>query len=428
MRELKQSTAETILVFMTDETDHVSGKTGLTLTITANKAGAGFASITPTVAEQANGWYSLALTTTHTNTLGDLALHITATGADPTDSLSRVIAMDKTVANTPANVTQLGGDTQSLADLKDFADAGYDPGEHKVLLVDTTTTNTDMRGTDNAAVAGDAMTLADGAITDAKIAADAFTAAKFAADVTAEFQAGLATQESLGLVVDGVSEVQASLAEMRGATFDGSTDSLESIRNRGDDAWVTGGAGGGTGARSVTITVDDGTDPLENANVRVRQGAESYIQATNVSGVAVFALDDATWTVTVTKAGYTFSPTTLIVNGTETATYSMTLVTITPSDPGETTGYLTVRSMSGVEVEGIDVTIEVSRWAVGTTGAGLSVRTVTATSDADGLVQFVGLPRLATYRVRVAGGEWTPSAVLADAATTALTAPLGPEG
>lgn len=52
------------------------------------------------------------------------------------------------VTNTvPANVTQLGGVVQSLTDLKDFADAGYDPATNKitgVVLVDTTAVNTDM--------------------------------------------------------------------------------------------------------------------------------------------------------------------------------------------------------------------------------------------------------------------------------------------
>lgn len=87
---LKQSTARNVLVFMTDSADHVAGKTGLTLTITASKDGAAFASISPTVTERGNGWYSLALTTSHTDTLGDLALHVTATGADPTDLREQV--------------------------------------------------------------------------------------------------------------------------------------------------------------------------------------------------------------------------------------------------------------------------------------------------------------------------------------------------
>lgn len=91
MRLLKQSTAADILVLMVDSTDHVTGKTGLTLTITASKAGGAFASITPTVTERGNGWYSLALTTTHTDTLSDLGFHVTGTGADPTDFLCYVV-------------------------------------------------------------------------------------------------------------------------------------------------------------------------------------------------------------------------------------------------------------------------------------------------------------------------------------------------
>lgn len=52
-----------------------------------------------------------------------------------------------TLAPIVANVTQLGSAAQSATDLKDFADAGYDPGTSKVqgvVLTDTTTTNTDM--------------------------------------------------------------------------------------------------------------------------------------------------------------------------------------------------------------------------------------------------------------------------------------------
>lgn len=78
------------MVLMVDSTDHVTGKTGLTLTITASKNGAAFASITPAVTERGDGWYSLALTTSHTDTIGDLAIHVTGTGADPTDRLFEV--------------------------------------------------------------------------------------------------------------------------------------------------------------------------------------------------------------------------------------------------------------------------------------------------------------------------------------------------
>ena len=89
---LKQSTARNLMVLMTDSTDHITGATGLTLTITASKDGAAFASITPTVTERGDGWYSLALTTAHTDTLGDFVVHVTASGADPTDVREEVFS------------------------------------------------------------------------------------------------------------------------------------------------------------------------------------------------------------------------------------------------------------------------------------------------------------------------------------------------
>ncbi len=92
MRKAKQSTAKNVMVLMVDSTDHVTGKTGLTLTITASKDGAAFASISPTVTERGSGWYNLALTASHTDTLGDLALHITGAAADPADMVLLVEA------------------------------------------------------------------------------------------------------------------------------------------------------------------------------------------------------------------------------------------------------------------------------------------------------------------------------------------------
>ena len=66
-------------------------------------------------------------------------------------------AATPTVAGVPeVDITHMAGGVQTVTDLKDFADAGYDPATNKVqgvVLVDTTTTNTDMVGTANAALA-----------------------------------------------------------------------------------------------------------------------------------------------------------------------------------------------------------------------------------------------------------------------------------
>jgi hypothetical protein len=100
MRFAFQSVARNLPIFMADSADHLTGKTGLTLTIEASKDGGSFASITPTVTELAHGWYLLALTTSHTDTIGDLALHITASGADPSDVLLQVVSPTRGLAGT----------------------------------------------------------------------------------------------------------------------------------------------------------------------------------------------------------------------------------------------------------------------------------------------------------------------------------------
>lgn len=92
MALLKQSTAYTRMFLMVDSTDHVTGKTGLTVAVTLSKAGGTFASAGGTITEVSSGFYKIALTTTDTNTLGELAYHCTATGADPTDFVDQVSA------------------------------------------------------------------------------------------------------------------------------------------------------------------------------------------------------------------------------------------------------------------------------------------------------------------------------------------------
>lgn len=85
MMDREQNTASNEMILMIQSSDHVTGLTGASLTITASKDGGTFSSITPTVTERGNGWYNLALTALHKDTLGNLVLHITATSADPTD-------------------------------------------------------------------------------------------------------------------------------------------------------------------------------------------------------------------------------------------------------------------------------------------------------------------------------------------------------
>jgi len=189
MRQVKVSTARTIMVLMVDSTDHVTGKTGLSLTITASKAGAAFASISPTVTERGSGWYSLALTTAHLDTLGDLALHITGTAADPADMLLEVVAYDPgdaaalglsridAAVSTRSTLTQ----AQVVSDSTPFLGAS-------VAAIKAKTDNIPA----SPAAVGSLMGLADDAITAAKIAAGAITSSE--APALANLDAAVSTR------------------------------------------------------------------------------------------------------------------------------------------------------------------------------------------------------------------------------------------
>lgn len=91
---IKQNSSKNIMVFMKDSSNHISGKTGLTLLISVSKDGGEFSVINPVVTERGDGWYSIAITSSVTNIIGELAFHITATGADNNDFVYNVYSND----------------------------------------------------------------------------------------------------------------------------------------------------------------------------------------------------------------------------------------------------------------------------------------------------------------------------------------------
>jgi hypothetical protein len=167
----------------------------------------------------------------------------------------------------------------------------------------------------------------------------------------------------------------------------------------------------GSGAQVVTITVQDIASPftvLANASVRMSEGANNYIAITNSSGIAVFALDPATYSVSITKGGYSFTPTTLVVPASATPhTYSMTALTSTTvSDPGELTGYIYAYNEFGVVVPDVVFTLKFVRAPDDSTGHRFDYTMRYATSAADGKAQFTGLFEGAKYKIRSGGGAW----------------------
>lgn len=74
MAAYPQSTAYTRSFNAYLASDHVTAATGLTIVVTLSKAGGAYAAAGGTVTEISNGLYKIALTTTDTNTVGDLAI------------------------------------------------------------------------------------------------------------------------------------------------------------------------------------------------------------------------------------------------------------------------------------------------------------------------------------------------------------------
>jgi hypothetical protein len=138
---IRQSTARTILVGPVldstgaAKTDEVVGNIKVTKNGTV-----GAADGSATLDHDHAGKYRLALTENDCDTVGVLEISLNSGTNDMPVKSCNVIETaiwdalfdDGATGLLPANVTQIGGDTQSATDLKDFADAGYDPTTNKV--------------------------------------------------------------------------------------------------------------------------------------------------------------------------------------------------------------------------------------------------------------------------------------------------------
>lgn len=179
----------------------------------------------------------------------------------------------------------------------------------------------------------------------------------------------------------------------------------------------------GRGANLVTITVNDGTNPLENCFVRISGGVLSEVLSTNVSGVAQFSLDSATYTVTITRAGYTSVVASLVVAGTTPATYSLTIVAVTPPDsPLIATGSLLCLDENNNPEVGVPHSLQMVS-GPGVSGYSLDSKIRTVNSNGSGIVSFTRLRRGATYSLwrGPAGDSFSSSAFVVQSASTRRT-------
>ncbi len=88
------STSKKVMIFMADSSDHITGKTGLTVTVTKSKNGAAFGAWSGSVAEVSSGWYACTPAAGDVDTDGIMVVHGSATGADPADVMVEVLPVD----------------------------------------------------------------------------------------------------------------------------------------------------------------------------------------------------------------------------------------------------------------------------------------------------------------------------------------------
>ena len=124
MYEVKQSTALTLPFFAHDVSgDAVTGLTNGSFTKRISKNGAAFGAMTVTITELENGWYSIPLSASHSDTLGLMTIVFTNAGAKQINLQFRVEAnlVDDVVADIAT--AQLDLDTITGADGTTLASA-----------------------------------------------------------------------------------------------------------------------------------------------------------------------------------------------------------------------------------------------------------------------------------------------------------------
>lgn len=118
--------------------------------------------------------------------------------------------------------------------------------------------------------------------------------------------AGITLVKNWLAIIMGKSADAPTLAEVNattaGATYANTTDALESIRDRGDAAWVTGAGGGsgGDGEYAVTITATDtAATAVGNLGYTIKTTAGAKVYASNLSnsGTATVNLDDGSYRI-----------------------------------------------------------------------------------------------------------------------------------
>ncbi len=171
--------------------------------------------------------------------------------------------------------------------------------------------------------------------------------------------------------------------------------------------WVES-ASSGPGANQVTITVNDTIPvPILGVEVQIWNAAQTVkldTKNTNSSGIAVFALDDASYKVVLAKPQYSFTvPEDLVVSGVTTDTYTGTAIVITPgSGAGECEVSVFVSSQRPtIALASLQGTAEIISLPAELSGIFYTGQKVDGTYDSSNTRMFWILPRGSTVQFKI---------------------------
>lgn len=91
MNRLNQMSNNTVMVLMVSAVNRSLGVPGASLSCSVSKNGGAFSSITPTIVDRGLGWYAVGLTAADTIVVGQLVLHVEASGCDHSDLVFDVV-------------------------------------------------------------------------------------------------------------------------------------------------------------------------------------------------------------------------------------------------------------------------------------------------------------------------------------------------
>lgn len=253
-------------------------------------------------------------------------------------------------------------------------------------------------------------------LTATGIAADAITAAKVATDVGTEIGTAVWVTGTRTLTSGSPTALENAAAVWN---LDYGTNPPASPSYGEFVLAISGGgsSGSGTGAYAITVTVNDGSTALQNVNVRAVEGINAFTALTDASGQVSFSLDAATYTLTLTKDGYSYTPTSKTVTGSHTGTlnaiHSMSLITAPTATGTQSACSIYTYDEHGALKAGVVINFRV----LNPPGAGsYNTAVISATSNVSGLLT-INLPQNTACEAQRGDGDWVTFTTDSDSAT-----------